>query len=336
MQFLSIDENTKLSDLSEEFGSSLEQFLHLNGISRTPNVGKAFIQKCNESIQSTQPVSYERRVSLVSTLTEDSDIFERASLMSEDGWKLFDSMNTLPGMMKVPSSVIIPDSTRVIGNGEPVKSEIYNKVISCLKQKTSVDPSIFNTYSSSSSRPSMSAGVIASATGTGPMAWFPIPWGEVTLYSSLDNSRIEFPVFPDELSDSRKANYTTMPDMLYQYEPWQVYQSSGPRTQTYSFTFHRDMWSGDHTDGRANELIRACEANCYPDFKGSAVDTSLVTLYIHGQVAIRGVLTDVNVNWSGPLGHDMWWLICKLDLAITEVSEEPLNFYSVKNKPLVG
>lgn len=340
MKLLSVTENTTLSDLSRQLGSSLDTFLHLNDVERTPRVGKSFFDKCRELIYNTANVSSEKRATLLNGLTTDSDIFERASLLDSNGWKLLSSANTLPGMMKIPDGVSIPDSTNVMGNGESIQSSIYNKVMGYIKRGEDVDPSVFNTYNTSltiRNVESVSTANWFSSTSSGDVfQWFGIPWGLVTLYSSLDDSRVDFPVYPEELSDGRKANYTTMPDMLYQYEPWQLYQSSGPRTQTYTFHFHRDMWTGDHRDGKANELIRACEANCYPEYKGSAVYTSTVTFYVGGSPLITGVLTDVNVDWSGPIGLDDWYLECKLSISITEVSDEPLNFYSVKSKPLIG
>ena len=147
---------------------------------------------------------------------------------------------------------------------------------------------------------------------------------------------IDFPVYPEELSDQRTANFDQMPQLLYQYEPWYLYTSSGPRQNTFTFIFHRDMWTGDHRNGGANILIRFCEANCYPEYRGSSVISSIVTLYVSGSALISGVLTEVNVDWSGPIGQDGFYLYCELQLTIIEVSPEVLNFTSVLNKPLIG
>ena len=62
----------------------------------------------------------------------------------------------------------------------------------------------------------------------------------------------------------------------------------------------------------------------------------MVRLYFKGKILISGVLTGVNVDWDGPLGHDGWYLCCKLSLEITEVSESPLSYSAVKNKGLIG
>ena len=338
MQFLSVDKSTKLADLQSQVGDALETFLNINGLKRTPNIGAAFDKLCKDTIANNGDVSYQRRASLLNSLTGDSDVFEIAALMSNDEWKILDYIGTIPGTLKVPEGVTLPDSTSVLGNGQPVLNEVYNKVISYFSRKEDVDPSVFNSYSSAN--PSKAAGFNTFTASTNklsdPMQFFGLPWGMITMYSSLDDSKVDFPVYPEELSTGVKGNYTTMPDLLYQYEPWQIYSGSGPRTQSLTFHFHRDMWTGDHRDGKANELIRACEANCYPEYRGSAVNASTVTIYIDGKNFISGVMTDVNTSWSGPIGLDNWYLECKLELTITEVSKVPLNFTSVKQKAIIG
>lgn len=337
MQLLRITPDTKLSDVTRLVGArNVETLLHVNDVPRGPNVGKAFVDTCNRKIDEADEVNPERKLAILNTLTQDSDIFEATALASQSGWKLFSYANTLPGYMRVPDSITVPDSSNVLGNHIPVPSDVYSKAIAAVERAPhTVSPAIFNEYSSAKH-----ANIVEVpgryTSGNDPMQWFRIPWGEVTLFSSLSGERIDFPVFPEEVSNGVKANYTQMPDLLYQYEPWQIYNSSGPRTQSFTFNFHRDMWTGDHRDGRANDLIRACMANCYPQYKGSAVYSSIVTLYFSGHPLISGIMTDVTVDWDGPIGQDGWYLHCKLVITITEVAQEPLDFESVRRKPLIG
>lgn len=336
MQYLAINRTTKLTDLAQAVGSrNVESVLHLNNIDRAPAIGEEFAEKCAQAIIDAADVPYTKKQALLNDLTSDSDVFETAALMSASGWKLLSSMNTLPGYLKLPESIEIPNSTTTLGNSQLVSRTVYEKVIRALNTVPHwIDPSIFSDYSPM--RPTGVAGGLPSTSNGDPMQWFRIPWGMVSLYSSLADEKVDFPVYPEELSDGVRANYTTMPDLLYQYEPWQIYNSSGPRSQSYTFDFHRDMWTGDHRDGKANQLIRFCEANCYPEYRGSAVYTSTVTLYVGGKPLITGIMTDVNVSWDGPIGLDNYYLHCKLEISITEVSPQPLSFSTVLNKPLIG
>lgn len=333
MQFLTLDKETKLKDFSDEVGSrNADYILAANSIDRSPNIGKKFYESCEAAKKSTESITWQRKSQILNTFTQDSDIFETAALLGENDWKVLSALGTFPGMVKVPDSITLPDSVNILGNGQGVKSEIYNKAMKSLEEHNYVDPSIFNEYSNIKNSKIAEGASHSSSTFSG----FNLPWGQVTLASSISDDSIDFPVYPEEISDSRKANYTTMPDLLYQYEPWQLYNSSGPRTNTYLFHFHRDMWTGDHRDGKANELIRYCESNCYPEFNGSAVNVPTVTLYIAGSPLIHGVMTQVDTKWDGPIGLDGYYLNCELSITITEISETALNYNVIKGKSLIG
>lgn len=336
MQFLAIKDTTTLSQLADLVGDrNVDSVLAANNLKRTPNIGKSFKKACDDAVTSAKDVNWQRQMTLLNTVTGCADVFETLALMGTYGWKLFSVLGTLPGMLKIPESIVLQDSVDVIGVAEGVNSLVYKKAMNSLKNPPHyVDPAIFNEYSSRKS--SQILNYDESKPAADPFQWFKLPWGEVTLHSSLSGESMDIPVYPEEVSDGRSANYTTMPDLLYQYEPWQVYQSSGPRRNTYAFKFHRDMWSGDHTDGKANQLIRFCESNCYPEYNGSAVNTSTISLYIAGTCHITGVLQDVRVKWSGPLGLDGWYLVCELELTIIEVSDTALNYSSIRDKGVIG
>lgn len=345
MKYLSVTESTTLSNLANRIGNrNVETVLAANDLKRTPNIGKQFINKCNSIIS---PITdsgkrdnayvslvpdYTKKSSILNTMVENADVFEEASLLDDNGWKVLSTLNTFPNRIKIPDTITIPDSDDILGNGIHIADAIYKQAMWYLSNNQNIDPAIFNQYSNS--------GNIRTLEYTRPSlldtSWFKLPWGQVSLYSSLANSSIDFPVYPEELSDSRKANYNTMPNMLYQYEPWYTYESSGPRTNVYKFHMHRHLWTGDHTDGKANELIRFCEANCFPNYAGSAVTSPTVTLYIAGRPLINGNLDEVHVDWSGPIADDGWYLEFTLELTITEVSQQPLNYTTVRNLPLIG
>ena len=332
MQFLQIADNMTLKSLQERVGArNVDSVLTLNSLSRTPNIGRA-LNSLYESVDSTtDTVSSQRKISVLNTLTDDSDVFESAALLDDSGWKLLSEKGTMPGMLKMPSTVTLPDSTDVIGNTVAVSTAVYNKVMSYLKKDQPVDPVAFNEYSSRRGTQTFDVVSVDNA-----IQWFNIPWGKITLYSSLTGRSLDFPVFPETYSDGYQANFDTMPDMIYQYELWYTYKSSGPRSNTYEFKMHRDMWTGDHRDGKCNELIRFCEANCYPEYNGAAVSISTVTLYVSGKPLIRGILTKVGVEYSGPIGLDDFPLVVTLSLDITEISTSPITHSTMQQRGLIG
>lgn len=332
MQYLDISPTIKLPELADRVGSrNLSNVLAVNGLPRTTNIGQAYANLCHKMITESDEVNWERKAATLNTFTKDSDIFEAAALASESDWKVLSGVNSFVGKLKIPDSIQIPKAADTLGNGEGVQSIIYDQVMNSLKATNRVDPAIFNKFSAVKD-----AKIYDTVAAMNLFQWFHIPWGEVTVHSSLDNTSVDIPVYPEELQDRVQANYTQMPDLIYQYEPWQIYNSSGPRSGSITFKIHRDMWTGDHRDNKANEMIRFLQAQCYPEYDGSAVYSSITTLYIHGYPYISGIVTDVSPAWSGPIGLDGWYLVCDLSVTFTEVSPQPLSYSVVKNKPLIG
>ena len=335
MQFLQVNSTTSLSQLRDMVGNSnVESVLAVNSLRRTPNIGSQLLSRNSNIIQTAPEVTTDYKVNALGRVTHDSDVFESLALMNNSGWKVYKETDALPDTLRIPEIITLPSSVNMIGNGDKVSNDIYEKTIQSITTAPYVvDPSIFSTYYSQGS-PKI---VDTYSTGSSNVwEYARIPWGKMSIYSSLANESKDFPVYPEEMTNGSIANYTTMPEIIYQYEPWQLYTSSGPRTATYNFTFHRDMWTGDHRDGKANELIRFCMANCYPEYNGSAVNTSYASLYMNGELLIRGVITDVQVNWSGPLGLDDFYLVCRLSLTIIEVSPYTLDYWTMMRKPLIG
>ena len=335
MQYLQVKDDIRLSELSDIVGSrNVEYILSANNLEWAPDIGKQFQEIQRSAIENSNSISYQRKSTILNTLTASSDVFEVAALLSESGWKILSALNTIPNTLRIPETIKLPKSVDILGNGEPVGRSTYEIAMRDLANPPhTIDPSIFNEYSTIKPSQIVDSGLQESSD---TFQYFKIPWGDITLYSSIADDSIDFPVYPEELSDKRQANYNTMPDLLYQYEPWYVYNSSGPRQNTYTFIFHRQMWTGNENDGKANELIRFCQANCYPNFNGSAVNVPEVDLYFKGNTLIHGIMNDVSVKFDGPILSDGWYAHCELALTITEISNQSLNYNTVMNLPLIG
>ena len=335
MQFLSIDANTKLPDISDRVGArNTEAVLVANQLKRAYNIGEQFVEKCYKLFEQAAVTSYQK-INILNTLTSANDAFEKAALMDDNEWKVYSNLNTFQDAIRLPSSVKIPYAADVIGNDQSVSSSIYQKTMKQLRDNGFINPAIFSDYAAGS------LGAAHESTGTvtadnDVFSAFRIPWGSVQIYSSISQETMDFPCYPEELEYTRGANYGEMDSLLYQYEPWYVYESSGPREQSLTFMLHRDMWTGNHLDGKCNELIRFCEANCYPDYNGAAVNTPLVTIYIAGTAFITGVMTQVTPHWQGPIGQDGWYLQCELTITLNEVAAAPLNYKSIRKMNVIG
>lgn len=342
MRFIKVTNPMSLSQLTDIVGSyNVDSVLAINGLlqpngQRPVDVYGAYATLCDNVVDSygSVNVSNQKKATLLNGLSSSYDAFETVALGTEDDWKVYDALGTINGYIRIPDTMTkFPNFAGMIGGGEEVSQLAYRLTMSDLANNRAVNPTNFTEVSKAN--PS-----VISETArirNNPIETFAVlPWGKITLVSEIDERRMDIPAYPEQYRDGRKATYTTMPDVLYQYEPWYVYTHSGERANNFSFHLHRDMWSGDHRDGNANRLIRFCESLCYPRYNGSAVNTSTVSLYVNGKCLISGIMNDVSVEWSEPIGLDGWYLDFTLTLTITEVSKFPLSFDTVRNIGLIG
>lgn len=343
MQFLKIGNDITLSELGQLVGSrNVTPMLVQNQLSRSVDIGQQYYNNCKNIINTAPPVSWQDKQVILNKFVSDYNVFEEAALLGDSDWKVLKNLDAFPNAMRVPETIKLPDSSDILSGGGPVSRSTYNAVMSQLadpNRNNQIDSGVFNDYNAM--LPAVPVGTGGSSTSSSGSSdvfqWFHIPWGQITLVNLMTQEAVEFPVYPEELPDKRSANYSTMPDLLYQYEPWQVYDSSGPRTVTYSFDMHRQMWTGNEGDGKANELIRFCQAFLYPIYSGSAVNTANATLYVAGSPLISGIINDVSVDWDGPISSvDNWYLHFKIDITFIEVATQALNHDVVRNLPLIG
>ncbi len=330
MQFLEIAKDMTLSALSTVVGArNLDTVLNANSLERAVNIGTEFLTR---PLVNTV-VDAQKKLNILNQFVGDSDLYEKAALGTDRDWQALAQYNCFSDAIRIPEEIKLPSSVGVLGNGEPVSDALYTQCTNDIKSSGNVNPIRFAEYNASYSGSAFGVTSTGSGSSSEPFQWFKLPWGEVALYSSLSpNEMLYFPVYPEELDDGATASYDEMGEMLYQYEPWKVYKSSGPRELSFTFKFHRDMWTGDHRDGSANALIRGCEANCYPRYDGSLVNVPIVTLYVHGVNYITGVMTSCKKKWSGPIGLDGFYLMCDLTFNITEISPKALNYDTVREK----
>ena len=376
MQFLIIDKNDTLISITRVIGSqNIDALLAENGLERTPRLGQAWNTKCDNLLIS-QPtnISNDRKALLLNLVTDSQEVFERVCLLDEDGWKIFSAFQAFRDALKIPQMVSLPYSSKVIGSSrveyvkqignatasysrkqtssgmkatrktsntittsdsDPVSSATYREAVKSLKQWGEISQSLFNAVNTQypSRIDPLKSDVIRDIT---PSYSFPVPWGRIQICSSLSDKVMDIPASPEQVDTSRSASYVSMPDTIYQYEPWIMYQSSGPREQSLVFHLHRDLWSGNHLDGRANELVRFCEANTFPEYQGSTVNSPIVKIYIDGSCFITGVMTRTDVSWKGPIGLDNWYLEFELSLTIQEVASSALDFHSMQTMNVIG
>lgn len=333
-QFLVVNNSYTLSDLADRVGdTNVQTFLSANDLERDPNLGSMLKDRMDLILSDPDEVPWQRKTAIVNKFVDDSDVFEEASLGDETTWKMLDKYGTFPNTLKVPETIQLPSASDVIGNGTVIGKTVYKAAINALSTGDhTVDPEIFNNYSVI--KGTEVDGLPKSETAFNNI--FPLPWGDVTVYSELSGESVEIPAYPEELQDGYIGNYTAMPDLIYQYEPWLIYTGSGPRSLTFNFDLHRDMWSGDHSDGSLNNLVRFLEASCYPKYTGSAVYSDTVYFYFKGKLLISGKMMEVAPKWDGPILKDGFYAMCHLAFTIKEQSTRTLDYSTVRNMGIIN
>lgn len=124
-----------------------------------------------------------------------------------------------------------------------------------------------------------------------------------------------FPCYPESYSDSHSANVGTQTP-LGRSEPFQMYQSSGPRTVSVSFRMDREMARIEEI----GQIVGITQAACYPTSQGTIIPRC--TLVIGNNCSITGIIKSVTTNWSDTIIADMF-MVCTLDFSIEECTGNP-------------
>lgn len=142
-----------------------------------------------------------------------------------------------------------------------------------------------------------------------------------------------FPCFPETYSDSHSAHFTQQTPMG-RSEPFQIYQNSGPRVVSASFTMHVEM---SHITP-VRQLVAALQSAVYPLGQGRTDKIVPEVVFNIGESCfIRGIITDtVNCEWSGTIlpydpsigsaASGNWmgqYSMCTLSFSVTECTGQP-------------
>ena len=129
MQYLKISNNTTLAQLTDRVGSrNVEYVLAENNLKRTAAIGKEFKAMCDKVVETAKAnqkpgeplVDWQRRFTILNTMTKDSDVFETACSLNDTGWCILSELNTFPKMLKIPYDIFtLPDAVDVLGDGRP-------------------------------------------------------------------------------------------------------------------------------------------------------------------------------------------------------------------------
>ena len=163
--------------------------------------------------------------------------------------------------------------------------------------------------------------------GVGLSGWVLGSAAQYKCWIQIENTVYYFPCYTENFTDTHTAHFTQQ-NPMGRSEPFQIYQNSGPRTVSVSFTMHVEM---THVTP-IPELVAAVQSAEYPLGTGrSDTITPRVILKIGDSCYIKGIIADsVTADWSGPL-IDNKYVMVTLSFTVTECTGTPKTAAMVKS-----
>lgn len=160
------------------------------------------------------------------------------------------------------------------------------------------------------------------------------------IYLYHTNQFILLPTYPESISDSLSANFSSQP-LLARSAPIYSYSSSGPRSLRISLHLHRDMmWDLNYNVSNLNleigedyidTLIKQIQSVALPRYAAATkmVDPPMVAIRFGNEIYIKGVVTGaVTIEYSGPIGSDNKYKDINIAFDVHEV--DPYDAESVQ------
>ena len=152
--------------------------------------------------------------------------------------------------------------------------------------------------------------------------------GSFKFYSTLDKS------------ESITANWSSPGSILGRSVPILGYNSTGPRTISVSIELYAGTPYGPNalintkdSVGSLHNDVSFLKSLEYPDYETSVVETPpLVFVSLGKTLRLRGVVTNVTVVHMSPFDEQNRSLHVKIDLSITQVSDDPPDYLDIRSQ----
>lgn len=139
---------------------------------------------------------------------------------------------------------------------------------------------------------------------------------------------IILPEYADSINDSMSANFANTPP-LSRSAPIFSYTSSGPRTVSFKFTFHREMMkqinygnSSLITDDYVDELIKQIQAAVLPAYSMAAkmVSPPIVAVRMGDDIFIKGIINgSLGLTYGLPILKNGKYAMVDISFTVTEI-----------------
>lgn len=135
------------------------------------------------------------------------------------------------------------------------------------------------------------------------------------IINTVTGGTIEFDCEPDEISDTVSAQFDPQ-EIRGRSSPYQGYNSSGPRTLSFSLILHDDLCK----EGILNTINRL-KSLVYPGY-GGVLSTPACLVRIGDMIHMKAIVSDVGVSWQKPYRNGVY-LLAEVSLTLSEVVDTP-------------
>ena len=147
----------------------------------------------------------------------------------------------------------------------------------------------------------------------------------INCYIIVNGDKVQIPCYPESVSDSNTASYSSV-NPLGRSEPFQIYNNSGPRSVSVSFTMHCEM-VGNYE--YVPNLVKLIESATYPNYD-NAVSAVKCTLVIGKSIKITGIITNTETRWYGPIIDEKYQMV-DISFSVTECTGNPKSQSQIKS-----
>ena len=132
------------------------------------------------------------------------------------------------------------------------------------------------------------------------------------IYAPSIDMKLTFQFMPEEISDSKGANYTET-EIVGRSHPIQGYSSSGARTLSFTLQFYQ-MDADDDPLAMAVDL----KSLCYPQYAGSVFPPPPVHVRIGTGIGIWAIMTQCDITYKAPWNANAQPMFVEVSVSFAE------------------
>lgn len=139
----------------------------------------------------------------------------------------------------------------------------------------------------------------------------------------VTNSRIEFTLIPDEVSDSVSSQFEETTPMG-RSGPIYGYSATGPHSVSFSIQLHDDYCKG----GILN-TVNKLKALTYPVYNSGNINPPKCLIRIGNIINMTAKCSEVSVTWQKPYRNGQY-IMAEVSLSFDEVTSRSMSAYDVE------